>query len=410
MLAAMKRAVVLGLLAVLAAGGAVTAFAATRTVDTSVALEVELWVDTGNSSAFVSTRQLGSEWITHDFRVPLRPYPETSNLLVSDRVRFTLPVTVEVDVDGATPGVLPFTPLEPATPHLVPGEAPSGRATCCSVRGMSDQRSTQRAVVAEMRKVIAYAKTNFGLTHEGPITINISHTPGGLLVRYRDAFGVQLEELPDACSFQRGEHMFFAPQCRSDPEVLAREWLLRAVQSRYISARWVGIATFEYYWAWYRHGEPPTVRDDRYRSAIFHQPATSFRQGRAHEDLMAAAALYAIESYGSFEDWLGFYDDVREGAEVHAAFEAAFGVSLLRFQSEFEVWAARERTNLLALAYGSCREAARYIVPRAARDGGGFPDFRVPLEYDEDGDGYVCENFALFDADELLCLIVGEDP
>ena len=47
-----------------------------------------------------------------------------------------------------------------------------------------------------------------------------------------------------------------------------------------------------------------------------------------------------------------------------------------------------------ALAYGSCREAARYIVPRALADGGGFPDYRVPLEFDGDGDGYVCQAYA----------------
>jgi len=410
MLAAMKGAAVTALLAVLAAGGALSAFAATRTVETSVDLEMELWVDTETSSAFVSTRQAGGEWITHDYRLALRPSPATPALLVGDTVSLTLPVTVEVEADGAAPEVLPATPLAPATPHLARGEAPSGRPTCCTVRGIWDQPAKQRAVAAEMRKVIAYAKTNFGLTHEGPITINISHTPGGLLTRYRDAFGEQLEELPDACSFQRGTHMFFAPRCRTDTEAIAREWVTRAVEAPYISARWVGVATAEYYWTLYQRGEPPTVRDDRYRSAIFHEPATDFRAGRAHEDLMTAAALYAVESYGTYEDWLGFYDDVRGGAEVHAAFEAAFGVSLLRFQSEFEAWAAREQANMRVLAYGSCREAARYIVPRSFADGGGFPDFRVPLEYDDDGDGYVCEDYARFAEDELLCLVVGEEP
>ena len=127
-------------------------------------------------------------------------------------------------------------------------------------------------------------------------------------MRYEEAFGETLEELPSECSFQRGGHLFFGPACRSDPAAIAREWVLHAVQAPYVSARWVGVATVEYYWALYRRGVPPTVRDDRYRSAIFHEPATDFRAGRAHEDLMAAAALYAVESYGTFEDWLAFYD------------------------------------------------------------------------------------------------------
>ena len=72
---------------------------------------------------------------------------------------------------------------------------------------------------------------------------------------------------------------------------------------------------------------------------------------------------------------------------VHTAFEAAFGVSLQQFHADFEAWAGREQATMRALAYGSCREAARYIVPRSFTDGGGFPDFRVPLEFDADGTG-----------------------
>ena len=186
---------------------------------------------------------------------------------------------------------------------------------------MSDDPAAQREIVAEMRKVIAYADTNLGLTHLGPLTINIAHSLGGLHVRYEEAFGETLEELPSECSFQRGGHLFFGPECRRDPAAIAREWIIHAVQAPYISARWVGVATFEYYWALYRLGEPPTVLDDRYLSAIFHEPASDFRTGQAHEDLMGAAALYAVASYGTFEDWLAFYADVRDGAVVHTAFE-----------------------------------------------------------------------------------------
>ncbi len=400
---AMTSAVIAGLVAIIAVGGAFSAGAATRTVETSATLEMEFWVSLANSSAFVSTRQEGHEWITHDFRVPLREYPGISTLLVSEPVSFSVPVTFEVEVAEPVP-----TPQAAASPHLPPGEAPLGRATCCRVRGMSDARPAQRAITAVMRKVIAYASTNLGLTHEGPITINIAHTVGGLNVRYEEAFGEALDELPSECSFQREGHMFFGPACRSDGTVIAREWFIRAVNAPYVSARWVGMATFEYYWAWYQQGRPPTVRDDRYRSAIFHEPATDFREGRAHEDLMAAAMLYAIESYGTFEDWRAFYEDLLDGAEVHAAFEAAFGVSLVQFYADFEEWAEQQKTILLAVAYWSCQEAARYVTPRPFAEGGGFADFHVPLALDHDGDGYVCEQYAAFRQEELSCLVVGE--
>lgn len=403
----MKTIVVAGLVAVLAAAGAFTAFATdTAEVETSVDLELEFWVSLANRSAFVSTRQEGEEWTTHDFRVELTEYPGIPTLLYSDAVTISVPVTVQAPVVAAPPA---FTPMPAPTPHAAPGEAPSGRATCCTVRGMSDRRAVQRAVVASMRDVIEDAGERLGLTHQGPITINISHTPGGLLVRYRDAFGETLEELPDACSFQRGDHIFLAPQCRTDPDAIAREWFIRAVELDHVPARWVGVATFEYYWHWYRHGAPPTVRDDRFRSAIYHEPAADFRLGRAHDDLMGAAALYAIERYGTFEDWLAFYEDVRGGAEVHTAFQAAFGVPLLRLYADFEAWAERAQRALVALAYGSCREAARYLVPRSFADGGGFPDYRVPLAYDDDGDGYVCEGYALFEDDELVCVVAGDE-
>ena len=400
---AMKSVVIAGLVAIIAVGGVLTAFAATRTVETSATVEMEFWVSLASRSAFVSTRQEGAEWITHDFRVPLREYPGLKTLLVSEPVSFTVPVTFEVEVPQPV-----FEPVPAATPHLPPGEAPSGRGTCCRVRGMWDARPAQRAITTEMRRVIAFASANLGLTHEGPITINIAHTVGGLNVRYEEAFGEALDELPNECSFQREGHLFFGPACRSDPAVIAREWFIRAVKAPYVSARWVGMATFEYYWAWYQRGRPPTARDDRYRSAIFHEPATDFRAGRAHGDLMAAAMLYAVESYGTFEDWLAFYEDLLDGAEVHTAFEEAFGVELLRLYADFEAWAARQQTYMLALAYGSCREAARYIVPRAGTEGGGFPDYRVPLEFDHDGDGYVCEQYAAFRQEELSCLVVGE--
>ena len=401
---AMKSAVIAGLVAIVAVGGAASAFAATRTVETSATVEMEFWVSPASRSAFVSTRQEGEEWITHDFRVPLEPVPGVPTLLVSEPVSFSVPVTFEVEQEEPA-----FVPVPAPTPHLPPGEAPSGPATCCTVRGMWDASAAQTAIAAKMRTVIAYARTNFGLTHEGPIRINIAHTVGGLNVRYEEAFGEALDELPSECSFQREEHLFFGPACRADETAIAREWFSRAVKAPWVSARWVGVATFEYYWAWYRLGRSPTVRDDRYRSAVFHAPATDFRAGRARDDLMAAAMLYAIDSYGTFEDWLAFYEDVLDGAEVHAAFEAAFGVSLLRLYADFEAWAARQQTNMLVLAYGSCREAAQYILPRSRTDGGGFPDYRVPLEFDADGDGYVCEQYSPFHReDELVCLIAGE--
>ena len=109
---------------------------------------------------------------------------------------------------------------------------------------MWDARPAQRAITTEMRNVITYARTNLGLTHEGPITINIAHNVGGLNVPLRGGVREALDELPSECSFQREEHLFFGPACRSDKTAIAREWFIRAVEAPYVSARWVGVATF----------------------------------------------------------------------------------------------------------------------------------------------------------------------
>ena len=53
---AMKSAVIAGLVAIIAVGGAFSAVAATRTVETSATLEMEFWVSLASRSAFVSTR------------------------------------------------------------------------------------------------------------------------------------------------------------------------------------------------------------------------------------------------------------------------------------------------------------------------------------------------------------------
>ena len=399
-----KRAVIAGFVALIAFGGALSAFAADRAVETSVTLEMEFGVDLSSRAAFVNTRQEGEEWVRHDFPVPLQESPGTPTLLVSEPVELTVPVSYVVGAGGAAP-----TPLSAPRPSIPVGEAPSGRATCCTVRGMWDDGAAQQAITAEVRSVIEYARTNLGLTHEGPITINISHSLSGLKVRYKEAFGEALDVLPSECSFQRGEHLFFGPACRGKAEVIAREWFIRATRAHHVSARWAGVATVDYYWTRYQLGEPPSLQDPRYLSAVFWEPATDFRAGRGSDALMAAAALYAVESYGTFEDWLGFYSALLSGAEVHSAFKAALGVDLLRFYSDFEAWATQQKTFMLALAYRSCSEAARHTTARRLDEGGGFPHYKVPLEVDDDGDGYVCEGYASFDREEeLTCLVLGE--
>ena len=395
----MKIAIIAGLVALLAIGGALSAHAANRTVATRASVEVRVWQSLSSQSLYLSTRPAGGEWTTHDARMELTGVSESQRFRLSSAATISVPVVVEID--------------EPELPEVAASPAaadapPSGPTRCCTVRGMSDSPAARRDIVAEMRAVIAFARERFGFTHRGPITINISHTAGGLLVRHEEAFGERLTELPSECSFQQGEHMFFGPACRADERAIVREWITRAADAPYVTPRWAGVATVDYYLAYYLGGAPPTLRDDPSRRVLFYEEAADFRGGRSSDEMATAAMLYAIHSYGSIEDWLEFYEDVRRGREENAAFEEAFGVSLSRFHADFEEWAEQQKTILNTTAYGSCLEAANHLSPRTFAEGGGFPDYRVPLEWDDDGNGYVCEDYSALRTETLTCVVAGE--
>ena len=401
--AVVKIVVIAVLVPLVAIGGAISAFAADRTIETNASVEVRVWQNLLDRSLYLSTRPEGGRWTTHDAPMELRGASTSGYYALSSAATISVPVVVEVEEPELEP---PETTEVPASV----GGPPSGPASCCTVRGMSDSPATRRAVVAAMRGVIAFAREHFGFTHRGPITINISHTTGGLLVRHEEAFGEGLRELPSECSFQQGEHMFFGPACRLDERAIATEWIIRAADAHHVSPRWASVATVEYYLAHYLEESPPTLRDDRFRRVLFYEEATDFRGGQASDEMTTTAVLYAIRAYGSIEDWLEFYQDVRDGSEENAAFEAAFGVSLPRFYVDFEGWAARQKAILHTTAYGSCLEASRHLSPRRLLDGGGFADYTVPLEWDDDGDGYVCEDYSAFPTETLACVVVGEGP
>ncbi|MCY4639469.1 MAG: hypothetical protein OXC94_03905 [Chloroflexi bacterium] len=398
----MKFVIIAGLIPLLAIGSALSAYAASRTIETEATIDVRVWQSRSSDSLYLSTRPEGGEWTTHPERLLLTDEGGSDHFRLSTPATLSLPVVVEVEQPEV---VLPASTAEP----LQSEPPPSGRASCCTVRGMTDQPAARRDILTKMRGVIAFAGEEFGLTHRGPITLHISHTLSGLFVRYEQAFGEELDELPSTCSFQRGAHIFLGPDCRADERVIAREWIARATDALHVRPQWAATATVEYYLEYYLAGASPTLRDDPFRRAIFFEDARDFRLGRASDEMSGAAMLYAIRSYGSLEDWLAFYDHVRDGREEHAAFEAAFGVPLARLYADFEEWAAQQKTILTTTAYGSCLEAASHIRPRTSSEGGGFPDFRVPLEWDEDADGYVCEGYAAFQAETLACVVIGED-
>lgn len=258
---------------------------------------------------------------------------------------------------------------------------------------MESHAPSREAIVAEMQRVIELGEQTYGLTHSGPITINISFTRSGVLARYKDAFGYRPEEAPDECSFQREEHMFFAPQCRSSTRAIAKEWFVRAVGTPDVSPRWITHGTFDHFLTRAVEGRYPFLSQDRFQRALFYDQPADVARDRASEDMMTAAALYAIQRYGNLRDWVGIHSRVVAGGDADAAFEEVYGDSLAEFYAAFEAWASQEKLILVTGAFDSCEEAARNLSPRGGTVGvdAGFPDYRVPTARDHDDDGLVCE-------------------
>ena len=391
----MKNGIIVALIAAIAIGSALGAFAATRTVQTEVAVEVKVWESARTGNLYLSTRPDGGEWTTHNTPLDM---VLTGNFYESSSVLVTVPVEIEVEVpDAAEPTEEPTeeptpepTPEPTATPEPEPG-------TCCEVRGMDSLPAAHEAVVEEMQAVIAFADRQYQLEHSGPITINISFTNSGLTVRYWEAFGERLtvEELPSTCSFQRGEHVFFGPQCRADKRAYAREWIQLALGTNDQNPEWIEHGTFDYFVSHYLNGRTPELEQDRFQRVVFFEESKDLRAGYAGEELMSLGVVWATNEYRGYRNWLGFYRSAVASGDAAAAFEEAFDTSLTRYYDIFETWAESRKAVLQATAFQSCEEASRNLRLQAGEDDSdpGYPDYRVPLEPDHDGDGLVCEGY-----------------
>ena len=387
----MKTTIIAALIAAIAIGGALGAFAATRTVETTANVDVRVWQRVSDGALFLSTRPQGVEdWETHDTELDMSELSRSRNYHLSSLVTVAVPIEVEVEV----PESLTEAPGPESTPVSGTGLTTDlSLATCCEVRGLDDRPDIQEQAEAILTSVIKFAWETYGFTHRGGITIHISHSNNGVLVRYQEVFGERPAMLPDECSFQRDEHMFFTPRCREDEGAYAREWFARVLEPGDIEPSWIEHATLDYVPLHYAE-IPPMLSDDRFRRAVFYENPRDLRRGRASENMQTMGMLYAIDVYGDIKDWFQFYDQLLLGQEASRAFEGVFSATLPEFYGSFEEWVEHQKLVLIASSFPSCVEASQSL--RAQRGsvgrGSGFPDYRVPLAVDDDGDGIVCED------------------
>ena len=163
----MKNTIIAVLFAVIAIGGALSGFAASRTVETTVDVEMQFWVDTGSNSVFVSTVQEGEEWITHDFRVPLKEVPRG----IQDPVLVSEPVTTVGAGKGGGgsggPAAL-LTPREAGAPQFPPGKSALGEGVVLRGAGNAGQRARRNwRSGGSCARLIAYARHEPGAEARG---------------------------------------------------------------------------------------------------------------------------------------------------------------------------------------------------------------------------------------------------
>lgn len=386
----MKKTIIAAVIAAIAIGSALGAFAATRTVETTANVEVRVWRRISDGELFLSTRPTGGEWATSDAPLNMTALSNSGRFQLSSVITAAIPISVVVDVpEGAEPTRVP-------PPAARPGDTETPVAgPCCEVVGMADVTGLQDQVERRMQAVIDFALEEYGITHTGNITLHISHSQNGLALRYQEVFEREPEEVPDTCTYQEGEHIFIGPGCRSDKVALASEWFNRAVGTGEVTPTWIGHGVRDYFANHYATGDVPEITEDRFRRAIFYERSRTIRQDRASDDMKTLVMLYALQDYGEFADWLRFYGGTAAGLDADAAFQSVFNATLAEFYNDFEEWADHQQIILFSTAFSSCLEASRSIRPQgdASGTGSGFPDYRVPLEPDHDEDGLVCEGF-----------------
>ncbi|MXW26765.1 MAG: hypothetical protein F4Z77_10810 [Dehalococcoidia bacterium] len=100
----MKNIIIATLVAIIAVGGSLATFAATRTVDTSVNVEVRVWQHTSDPErVWISARPEGGSWDPVG-TIPLSMAEEHRTLpLLYEDITLAVPLTVEVEVPEATP-------------------------------------------------------------------------------------------------------------------------------------------------------------------------------------------------------------------------------------------------------------------------------------------------------------------
>lgn len=97
----MRRSIALALVAIIAVGGALGAFAATQTVETEVNVEVTVWQRVSDGSLYLSTRPEGGRWTTHPEPLDMSALSSSGRFRQGSAINLAVPVRLEVEATEA---------------------------------------------------------------------------------------------------------------------------------------------------------------------------------------------------------------------------------------------------------------------------------------------------------------------
>ncbi|MDE2934807.1 MAG: hypothetical protein OXS47_13195 [Chloroflexota bacterium] len=121
----MKNWIIAALVAVIAIGGAIGAFAATRTVETKSSVDVRVWQNVEDPSRIhLSTRPEGGRWVTHDTPVDMSGRSGSGLWRRSNVLTFDVPVRI------TAPALTPLTHLSGTGPRIVPVDFDENLQVC----------------------------------------------------------------------------------------------------------------------------------------------------------------------------------------------------------------------------------------------------------------------------------------
>ena len=92
----MKRWIIAVLVATIAIGGALGAFAATQ--QTTANVEVTVWQSVSDGALFLSTKPEGGKWTTHNTALDMSKLSVSERFYQGSAVKLTIPVSVDVPV------------------------------------------------------------------------------------------------------------------------------------------------------------------------------------------------------------------------------------------------------------------------------------------------------------------------